>query len=450
MTRATPGKLLDSPWVLHSICCLLALTCCLPILWPDILPPSLRPRLSPHIGTILLSAFITSAVLMLISAVRFCLRLRNGRAVAQLCAWGLQWGIAALIFMQLAIEADVPSPYDTAHAQPIQQSGTLHNPIDKLNGPASLTIPIEPDPGNCQQLAPAPNLIKLETEHEELLSDYLNQSPRWAFAAKDDTFYTKPGHVVLVLPATGGIPGTVHANFRTIMEGEPLPDGFVRITPGSTFPPSEGTTNELPDLAVELSGKHYLLLAWRGAKHLETACRAINAALTAIDKRLQPLAENPTPEVCQRLCKGKASLLGTGPELRVCEPTTQYGIYQAEIYANPGRAGTMLLVIRDIEQGNILRLFSFPAQYSDKPDELFRHDISGATDSWLRDLNISKAATLFPEGAPFFAIKEGASHHYFGVTFEVQFSPTGSDGAVTETLLRRNYRVQAYENQRNK
>ena len=145
------------------------------------------------------------------------------------------------------------------------------------------------------------------------------------------------------------------------------------------------------------------------------------------------------------LCAGKRSIRGNKPELRVSEPNGQYGVYQAAVYANPGQAGTLLLIIRDIESGKSLRVFSFPAQHSDNPDELFRHDIPGTTESWMRDSAITPAATTFPQGAPFFAICLGKSHRYFGVTFEVQFVPTGADSSQAQLLLRRNYTVQAYE-----
>lgn len=445
MSRNRLSRILESPWALHLVCCILALVGCLPILWPTLTPKELHPTIVTYAGIVILTSFITSGILMVATIVHFLLRMRNLRASGQFFAWLLQWSVSALIFAQMAIKADVSSPYEENTAQTIQNNNTLYPPTDKLNGASALVIPIDPSSSNTDFIADAPNLLKLEKEHEELLSTYLNQSPRWAYAAKETTFYTQPGHVVLTPPPTGGIPGTVHASFRTIVEGEPLPEGFIPVTPGSPFPQTEGNSDKIPDIALDLSGKHYLLLAWRGTTHSETARKALNAAITAIDSRLQRLAETPTQEVCHRLCTGKSTMLGSAPELRVSEPSGQYGVYQAEVYANPGRAGTLLLVVRDIDTGKVLRLFSFPAQYSDNKNELFRHDIPGPSEAWQREAAISDIAAVFPTGAPFFAIAQGESHHYFGVSFEVQFSPSGTHGADTETLLRRNYKVQAYE-----
>lgn len=445
MRKTLVRIVIESAWIPHCICCLLALIGCIPLLWPELASPQLQASIQPYAGPCILGAATCSAALLTISCVRFLLRMQNLRALGQLVAWAAQWGIAVLIFIQMSIEADIPSPYEQEEAsQPIQQTATLHTPTDKLTGPAALAIPIEPDKYSDTTIEQADSLVKLEREHEELLADFLSKSPRWAFAPNSDTFYTQPGHVVLVPPATGGIPGTVHACFRSVTEGERLPAGFIVATPGSTFPETEDAAG-VPDIALELSGKHYLLLAWRGTKHRETACKALNAAIAAIDSRMQRLAESPTPETAAALCEGKRCIHGNKPELRVNEPNGQYGVYQAVVYANTGVPGTLLLVIRDTESGQSLRVFSFPSRYSNDPDELFRHDIPGTTENWMRDSAIAPADTIFPQGAPYFAIRLGESHQYFGVTFEVQFVPRGSDGTQAQLLLRRNYTVQAYE-----
>lgn len=445
MKKGAIISIVDSTWLPHSLCCLLALVACVPLLWPTLADHRLQATLQPYCGPVILSSFICSVVLVCFCAVRYLLSMHNIRALWSICAWCMQWGIAALIFSQMAIEADVASPYEAATPHPIQQSDTLYTPSDKLTGPTALVIPIDPENYSADTIEPATNLVQLEREHEELLADFLSRSGRWAYAAQDDTFYTKPGHVVLIPPTSGGIPGTVHATFRSVTEGERLPDGFVVVSPGSTFPESAEERESVPDIALELSGKHYLLLAWRGTKHAETARKALNAAIAAIDTRLQRLAESPTTETAAFLCEGSRRFSGNKPELRLCEPNSQYGIYQAEVYANPGRPGTMLLAIRETDSGKTLRVFSFPALYSDNPNEVFRHDIPGTTEEWQLHSTVSEADTLFPGGAPYFAIRTGDSHRYFGVTFEVKFSPQGRLGTETETLLRRNYKVQAYE-----
>lgn len=446
MRKAAFNAFINSVWLSHSLCCVLALAACIPLLWPTLAEYNLQATLQPYAGPVILGAFVCSAVLLGLSIVHHLLHMRNLRALWLLCAWLLQWGLAALIFAQMAIEADVSSPYEADSPQPIQQTDTLYNPADKLTGPSALTISISPENYNADTIGQAPNLVQLEREHQELLASFLKRSGRWAYAAENDTFYTRPGHVVLIPPSSGGIPGTVHATFRSVTEGERLPAGFVVVLPGGAFPEPQEGGDGVPDIALELSGKHYLLLAWRGTKHAETARKAINAAIDAIDSRMQRLAESPTEETAALLCEGRKRFSGNKPELRLSEPSSQYGIYQAEVYANPGRPGTLLLAIRETESGKTLRVFSLPALYSDNPNEVFRHDIPGTTEEWQLHSAVSEADTLFPRGAPYFAICTGESHRYFGVTFEVKFYAQGTAGKESETLLRRNYKVQAYEN----
>lgn len=448
MSSSRLSTVLGTTWILHICCAATALLACIPILWPEESYPDFLAPVLPQLGQIIAGSVLASVVTLLITCTHFLLRIKNLQAFLQLIYCSAIWGIGVLIFVEMAIEADVPSPYETAERQPIQETATLHQPTENITSPASLVIPIDPETSQASTIAAVPNLEKLEKEHEELLTAYITRSPRWAYADKGDTFYTRPGHVVLVPPSSGGIPGTVHATFRTVAEGEQLPDGFVPVKPGDAFPQPTAENEELPDIALMLSGKHHLLLAWRGTKHRDTAQKAINAAITTIDSQVQKLAENPTEETLERMCTGKRKRRGSTPELRVVEPNNQYGIYQAEVYANTGRPGTLLLAIRDINDDNkLLRLFSFPARYSPYSQEIFRHDIPGSQEEWIRDSTVSDIAHLFPPGAPFFAIKCGESHNYFGVSFELQFAPSGSDATEPQTLLRRHYKVQAYENQ---
>lgn len=431
-------------WVWHILCALAVLLACVPILWPKPEQQWLPPEFAAQAGNVIAVALSGSVIALVVSCTYFLLKLNNLRALVHFIGWSAVWATGAFCFIRMAIKADPPAPYENSSELNPQQTYTIHLPDENLTGPSALVIPITPNDHDETVLAKIPNLQKLETQHEELLAKYLETAPRWAFADKSDTFYTKPGHVVLVPPATGGIPGTVHATFRTVAEGEPMPSGFLPVKPGEPFPEPATDKEELPDIALELSGKHYLLLAWRGTKHRETAHKSINAAIAAIDSRMQKLADSPTEETVERMCQGKIKRRGNTPEFHLIEPNNQYGIYQAEVYANPGRPGTLLLAIRDTD-GNLLRLFSFPASYSTNPDELFRHDIPGAVSDWIRETSSTSPVGNFPHGAPFFAIKCGNSHQYFNVSIELQFSSSGTDGAVTETLLKRHYKVQAFE-----
>ncbi|MBR7108590.1 MAG: hypothetical protein IKC90_00995 [Akkermansia sp.] len=437
-----------NPWKLNIIFSLTALAACIPILFPMSEQADTQMLIRNIFGCIILLSILAAIVQLAFSTVYFFLKMRNLRAIWQIMACVMIWGIACMLFSQLAIEADIPSPYPQEIKLSTEKEDTVHETDAHLKGPSTLCsyLTISSDAPPAKTLQAAPNLLKLEQEHADIFAEYLSRAPKWAATASDDTFYSKPGHVVMVVPTGGGIPGTVHVAFRTVSAGEQQPDGYLVIAPGEPLPPqAEEDKEEIPDLALDLGGKRYLLLAWRGVNNRETAYAAINAAIQELDSQFTPLAESPTAQTIQKLIMGQESIKGNTPELLLAEPSSQFGIYQAEIYANPGRAGTLMLVIRDKETQEPLLLFSHAAQYSTDRDTLYRHDIPLPLHDREGNRRMGKHADIFPASAPFFVIKPGESHLYFEITAEVHFSPAGSAGDQTELLLRRHYNVQAYE-----
>lgn len=436
-------------WKLTGIFCLISVIATIPILFPFTENTEHHNIIRHVCGWIILIGATLSCCQLLCSAVHYFLKMRNLRAMGQIVTFLAVWGGALLCFTILAIEADINSPYPKELGKNIEKKDTVHEAKDKLLGPSALCSYLKITDTETEEepkLMDAEHLVKLETEHPSIFEQYLSQAPKWAYTAKDDTFYSKAGHVVLVAPAGGGIPGTVHAAFRTISAGEQLPEGYSVIAPGEALPGADEVDGvEIPDLAVDLGGKRYLLLAWRGVSNRAFAVKAINAALKEIDRQLAPLAEEPTESTVHRLIHGQDTIIGKHTELLISEPTSQFGIYQAEIYANPGRAGTLMLVIRDRKTQQPLLIFSQAARYSDNPNELFRHDVPRPLHDAEGISRMGQQARIFDDKAPFFAIKEGESHRYFEITAEVHFSEAGSVGDHTKLLFSRHYIVQAYE-----
>ncbi len=436
-------RLLLSRWRLHAACAVVCLLACVPILWPRLPLADESETLTRYAGMVLTGAFCLSGCMMVLVMLHLLLRLRNKKAILYMLAWGGQWALGAGVFVLMAIAADVPPRRVAEATQPIQQTDTLHPANEELTGPAALVIPINPEGFSATQVAGTPNLRYLEEEHERVLTDFLEASPRWA-ALADDTFYSRPGHVVMVPPTTGGTPGLVHVCFRRLIEGEPLPQGYRVVKSGDNFPKAAAGQEQVPDLALDLGRNHYLMLAWRGTSHAATAHKALNAAIAAVDNRMQELAESPTAEKAAALNQGKLNMTGHTPELRLCEPPAQYGAYQAEIYANPHEPGTLLVYIRELESNRTLRILNCPAQYSENQNELFRHDLPGSVPLWMRDGGFSTSRKLFEPDTPLFAIREGEPHRYFGVAFEVRFKPI-DPRQPRRLILRRCYKVEAYE-----
>lgn len=439
-------RFLLSPTELHIACALLALGSCVPAIFPEVCPEDAADIVKHYAGYGLMSSFLFSLGCMILAGMVHLMRLNNVKALGQLVKWGIIWGTTFGLFILLALAADVSAPDDGSESDPIQLTDTLYQANDQLTGPESLTIPLLTDNSDAEHLPAMPHLLYLEREHPELLGSYLEHSPRWQSRLNDDTFYSKPGHLVMVPPTAAGTPGLVHVCFRRLTEGDPLPAGYTVVKPGDTFPSAEeGASHaQLPDLAVDLGRNHYLLLAWRGTAHAETAHKALYAAAAAIDERMQILAESPTVDTAQRMLRGRESYSGSTPEIRLSEPPGQGGAYQAEIYANPGEPGTLLLYVRDLESGDTLRLLNCKARYSADKDELFRHNIPCDVGDWLRSNYTRRIDEVLPQNAPVFIIDIGSEHRYFGVALEVWFEPTDRTHSRTR-LLRRCYRVQHYD-----
>ena len=442
---------LSTLWFWHSLCCLLTLLSCVVILWPQVfLPDAWETRIISYAGTVALCCMAGSLLLLASACILLLLHLHYRRAMVQILSCAGQWMATGGIFALLAVLANVPPPQDgIAQAEPTQATATPVSPNDVLTGPNALFIPIPHtlfSDMEVETVAEAPNLSRLEQEHSELLEKYLNQSPRWAPLMDDDFFYSKPGHVVMSPVITGsGIQGLVHVAFRHWVEGEPTPAGYTIVKPGAPMPTRPEGSEQVEDLAVDLGLNHYLLLAWRGTSHIETAHRALNAAIATVDAMVQPLVREPTATTLQRMLEGKRNIAADAPRLLLSQPPAQYGAYQAELYVNPGEPGTLLLSITEAETHTPLRLFHCPAQYSNDPGEFFRHDIPGSNSP----RNISSALLggipgLLPEKAPLFAIRRGEAHQFFDVAFELWFQPA-STLKPRRRLLQQLYRVQAYE-----
>ncbi len=439
--------LILQPRVWHRVCCIVALLSCLPLIWPRMLPRSWRADAPDYAGALLMGSFLLSFALITITSIAMLLRLRNLRTLGQLIVWAAQWGITVGVFCALSYIANPPdissSPLPTA-ANRVDMEESFSSPTDELTGPDSLCIPIFPENYIADSIHSLPNLVTLEKNHGDLLRSYIESSPRWDLYTNDNTFYAKPGHVVMQTPAASGIPGLVHVAFHRLVGGDHLPAGFSVVKPGDPMPTTPDGSEQVPDLAVELSQGHFLLLAWRGTSHADTAHRAMNAALAAVDSMVQPLVKSPTQETLRHVLEGNRELKAEEPSILLCEPPSQFGTYQAEVYVNPGEPGTCILRIVDVATNTCLRLFSLPARFSANPHVQFRHDIPGSIPPQLRIASFGYQPGLLPVDAPIFAIRSGPAHQSFTVALELQFVPAHAPDKG-RLLVRRCFQVQACE-----
>lgn len=434
ITRLEPSRI-------HMACGAAALLCCVPLLFPNLLPDALG-GLVPYFGAGILAAAGLSLLVMMVATAVQMSKLHNLSALGQLASWAGVWCCAVGAFVLLAIAADVPPPAVPQALEPIQATDTRHKANETLLGPSGLAFPVDTEGMPEDRLVDAPNLTKLENEHENVLKAYIDRSPRWQPNEEDDTYYSKPGHLVFLPPTTSGTPGLVHAAFRRLVGGSKLPEGFKVAKPGDPVPQDVlDSKGPVPDLALDLGRDHYLLLAWRGVPHVGTAAKALNAAIKAVDDRMAPLAKDPTHETLLRMLSQNKTIRGGNPEMRLCSPPAQEGCYQAEFYVNPHEPGTLQIFFRRMEDDFILRTFTITARYSDKEDELFRHDLPGSLSDWARAN--SSLNHLFPENTPLFAVWEGKGSEHTGVAVELWFEPD-NPAHPRRLLLRRCYSLQPY------
>ncbi len=404
----------------HFVFWTLALLASIPLLWPRILPRPWRAA-APHVcGYLIAAAVLLSFIVLCVCCVRMLARLHNLRTLGQIVMCGLQWLIACGLFAVLAYVADVDPPKeeilsDRKAPTPIarvEQPPPI--PADVLYGPHALVIPIDVpdhvDDSDTSALHVPSHLLALEEKHPDLLDAYITKSPRWTNSKDDLVFFSQPWHVVMPVK---GSRVSVHAAFISISVGQQVPSEYKIVKAGVPyFSSDQEHGQQLPDLALELGGAHYLLLAWRGPADPGRALSAINAAIQEVDKMVEPLAESPTQGTLEALCSGDLgteSIEEREPTILVSEPYAYSGFYQAQILANPGRAGDLIVEVEDSETHETLLHFEFLARFSHPPNELFRYDIPG-------DLSPSRRKTLISKGvipdnnAPLFIIRRTPAH----------------------------------------
>ncbi len=403
----------------HFIFWILALLASTPLLWPRMLPRPWRAA-APHVcGYIIAATVLLSFILLCVSCVRMLARLHNLRTLGQIVLCGLQWLTACGLFAVLAYVADVAPPQERISPErkkPIPVARVKPPPpipSDVLSGPRALVIPIELPDGDGDAAPPIlrepSHLLALEEKHPDLLDSYIAESPRWGTSKGDLAFFSRPWHVVMPVRESGA---SVHAAFMSISVGQQVPSEYRIVKAGSPLPIAEQARGQqLPDLALELGGSHYLLLAWRGPANPIQALRAVDAAIHEVDSMVKPLAESPTQNTLKALCAGSheaESIEEIESPILVSEPYAHSGLYQAQILANPGRDGSLVVDVVDSETKKLLVRFETPARFSRNPNELFCYDIPSDVPAPQRQPLISGG--FIPDNdAPLFMIPRAPS-----------------------------------------
>ncbi len=431
------AQIFQSRWKIHTLCAVILSLSIIPMLWPDVVTESLTTLA----GYIFIISFACSCLFATVVIVNDLLHLRNKEATLKIFNFFSVWVLAAGLSLFLTYRAKVPMDKELIEKAP-DLDIKVYDCDEDLLGESRLVTKIQLRDEVSTQIQDSPNLIKLETEYPEIITHYLKQSPRWTTNASD-TFYAQLGHVELAIKDKEGNPrGVVHAAFRAITEGEEMPHNYAPVKSGDELPIIEDANKEasIPDLAIDLGGDYFLLIAWRGINDPTLALQSINESIRYIDASFDSLAKSPSIEQVDKLLKNKQAFTLKAADLRLSEPPSQYGTYQAEILANPQEAGQILLLIKDAKSQQVLRVISCYAQYSDKEHEYFLHEIPADLPNWLGRQAWAPGKLMLEPGIPLFTIKRGDSGQTFEVDFDVWFAPADMT-KERRPIIKKRYRV---------
>ncbi len=440
--HALLGHCLRSYWLSHALCGLIALLACIPIIW------TLLPERELHrMGALISGSILISLLWLMSSLIIEALHLRNAELIKRLLAWLSVWGICIGLLSVLAYLAQPKTP-DLSRAHANAEELPIHLPQEKLMGISSLQLYYDESEAQGRLIAPSPYLTELSMEHPQILDSYLKQSRRWRQHG-DDQLYGKLGHVVLTdSDDTSGETGSVHASIRRLVDGESLPEGYLSAESGKPFPTDSifktFITGEVADIALDLGGGHTLLLAWRGQPDTLNAHRALNAAIQSIDAQFEDLATAPSEETIQQLLYPSTSIRDTDIEFRLNSPPSQYGCYQAEVYANSRQNGYYSLIAREVEKDKQLISISFRSQYSYDEQEVFRHEIPYSLHSWMLQKEWTPGGSGILHSLPLFTFEQSDTLRSIVIDLELWFAPYGNQ-APEQLLARKRYRVQSYQ-----
>ncbi len=439
--------MLRSYWLIHTILASLSLLLTLPMLMTGALSHSSLNLL----GYALTACIALSALWLLISLIITALKIRNIELIARLGSFIAIWAFFLGLFSLAAYVAKLDKLHEV-QAHTTQQSIPVHLPMEKLMGESSLQLYYHLDDSADEadvNIAMTKSLNELSARHPQLLRQFIENAPRWKHPMSDQ-FYAELGHVVLTdADDPAGTEGSVHASFRRLIEGENIPLGYSPAKPGAPFPTDDahetGGDHDIPDIALDLGGDYILLLAWRGrSEDRALAYQAINAAIIAIDDQFEALLKRGSLTGVLPSQRRSVSHRGTKPEIRLNSPPSQYGCYQAEVYANPHQNGYFSLIAKDIESGKEMTTISFRSLYSFDDQELFRHELPQSLPTWMREEEWIPRSSPEKKDLPLFTIEQSDQLRSILVDLELWFTPYGNQ-QVPRILTSKRYRVQSFQ-----
>ena len=332
-------------------------------------------------------------------------------------------------------------PTDVELAEPIRRAISKHQPefeSENATDPfqdallRSLTTPA----GNDAKIyAKVSNLELLATNHPKLLLRYLSARPEWrVFEERGKQYATRRWKI-------GGkwqyeLHGYYSAHdlesdteleqfqtrFTIGLEGSPwarLGRDTTRVKMGEWKNVKLSEGNGIDESHCVIAAGPIVLEIFEQSIGKER--RLTKAAIRQFESELKPLVKTPTEETLLGLLPAEERKTGQ-PDLILSE-SFQGGIYDGEVWCNPGEPGMIylrayeIMTGRRLSAGRLREKSSERVNWSDDPNEL------------------SLAKTNFK-------IYEGDWGQYYGARFEVWFEP--DSGKAERKLLEKNFKIEGW------
>jgi hypothetical protein len=437
LLRTIVSRYFDSRWI-PTACCLsllvVAATAALPACPAIIANTAL-------IGFALASLGVLSAAIWNIIRKRWANGITN-LAMLPVCAVATIVVLFFLMFVSFLgpsedhFADDLVIPPDVGASEPIKELEPAPGaPQDTFQARllASLKTRNDCDETIAADLSP---LTQLQQQHPDVLRRYLATSPAWrVFTEHGSIFATRRWMIgsqwqyslhgyytrdAIDMWARSGVPD-FQSRTTIGLSGEPWNGrNATRLQAGRAVKPSLSTGNGMSESHCIVTAGSLVVELFEQSKTRER--RLTKAALKHLDEELQPLAQAPSWATIQEILPSGSIRRGT-PSLEL-RHSFQPGLYNSEVWVNPGESGRVYLKAFEVTKGTPL-----------SAEELKQY--SNEWVGWSND-----PQQLFFSNAHF-TIYEGDWGKPYAAHFEVWFAP--DSGKAERRLIEKVFKIEGWQ-----
>lgn len=285
-----------------------------------------------------------------------------------------------------------------------------------------------PGGNNTEALFALPSLARLRKEHPELLDRFLAAHPGWrVYEERGSRFATRrwmdgdKWRITLHGYYSAFERDAPRFQSRTTLalSGAAWARSAQHITPGVKATVNVRGGNDLRESHVVIPVEDLLVELFEQSDALER--RITVAAVAELEREFTALLAAPEWRHAEKWLPRGAIMIGN-PSIELSE-SFQWGLYNAAVRCNPGKAGRVYLKAFEISRNH----------------RLSADRLKSATNEWVGWSDNPKEQFL---SETHFTIYEGDWGQFYGARFEVWFEP--DDGSAEQKLLERNFKIQGW------